>query len=147
MSAFLTGTVGSRRANATIVGNPQPRRAITARQRRRRAPYRRRHHGTDPSTSALNRYLQSWRRATVRHGRRGLPQNPPQSDGTIGALTYWSAHAITSAISEIAGPAGQGVGISVARMERSEIRERCSAFTSFHAGYKLQVWSQRVATV
>ena len=54
--------------------------------------------GTDPKTSAVNRYLQSWDVPNLFVlGSSAFPQNPGYNPtGTIGALAYWSAHAITS---------------------------------------------------
>jgi gluconate 2-dehydrogenase alpha chain len=52
--------------------------------------------GTDPSTSALNRYLQSWDAHNVfAMGASAFPQNIGYNPtGLIGGLTYWSAKAI-----------------------------------------------------
>ncbi|WP_447554608.1 GMC family oxidoreductase [Vreelandella sp. EE22] len=52
--------------------------------------------GTDPSTSALNRYLQSWDVHNVFvMGASAFPQNIQYNPtGLVGALTYWSAKAI-----------------------------------------------------
>jgi gluconate 2-dehydrogenase alpha chain len=52
--------------------------------------------GTDPSTSAVNRYLQSWDVPNLFvFGSSAFPQNPGYNPtGTIGALTYWAADAI-----------------------------------------------------
>jgi gluconate 2-dehydrogenase alpha chain len=52
--------------------------------------------GSDPATSALNRYLQSW---DVHNlfvmGATAFPQNAGYNPtGTIGALTFWSLDAI-----------------------------------------------------
>jgi gluconate 2-dehydrogenase alpha chain len=52
--------------------------------------------GTDPKTSAVNRYLQSW---DVHNlfvmGSCAFPQNPGYNPtGTVAALAYWSANAI-----------------------------------------------------
>lgn len=54
--------------------------------------------GHDPSTSALNRYLQSWNVHNVFvMGASAFPQNPGYNPtGTVGALTYWSLDAIRS---------------------------------------------------
>jgi gluconate 2-dehydrogenase alpha chain len=62
--------------------------------------------GTDPSTSALNRYLQSWEASNLFvMGGAAFPQNPGHNPtGTIGALTYWSAQAITSRYLKSPGP-------------------------------------------
>jgi gluconate 2-dehydrogenase alpha chain len=52
--------------------------------------------GTDPSTSAVNRYLQSWDAHNVFvMGASAFPQNIGYNPtGLIGGLTYWSAKAI-----------------------------------------------------
>jgi len=52
--------------------------------------------GTDPNTSALNRYLQSWDVPNLFvTGASAFPQNAGYNPtGTVGALAYWSAAAI-----------------------------------------------------
>lgn len=52
--------------------------------------------GTDPSTSALNRYLQTWDVDNVFvMGASAFPQNIQYNPtGLVGALTYWAAKAI-----------------------------------------------------
>jgi len=62
--------------------------------------------GTDPKTSALNRYLQSW---DVHNlfvtGATNFPQNAGYNPtGTIGALTYWSLDAIHKEYLKNPGP-------------------------------------------
>ncbi|WP_038937412.1 GMC family oxidoreductase [Bradyrhizobium japonicum] len=65
-------------------------------------PYRSTHNtggavfGSHPSTSALNRYLQSWDVHNVFvMGASAFPQNPGYNPtGTVGALTYWALDAI-----------------------------------------------------
>ena len=54
--------------------------------------------GTDPNTSALNRYLQSWDVPNVFvMGASAFPQNAGYNPtGTVGALTYWALDAIKS---------------------------------------------------
>lgn len=54
--------------------------------------------GADPSTSVVNRYLQAWDADNLFvEGASVFPQqhgyNPT---GTVGALAYWSAHAIVT---------------------------------------------------
>jgi gluconate 2-dehydrogenase alpha chain len=53
--------------------------------------------GTDPTTSAVNRYLQSWDVSNLFVvGASAFPQNAAQNPtGTVGALAYWTAEAIT----------------------------------------------------
>ena len=52
--------------------------------------------GSDPKTSALNRYLQSWNVPNVFvPGANAFPQNNGYNPtGMVGALTYWTAKAI-----------------------------------------------------
>ncbi|MGH7043823.1 MAG: GMC family oxidoreductase [Acetobacteraceae bacterium] len=52
--------------------------------------------GTDPTTSALNRYLQSWDVSNLFVlGATAYPQNAGYNPtGTVGALAYWTADAI-----------------------------------------------------
>ena len=54
--------------------------------------------GTDPATSAVNRYLQSWDVPNLFvFGSSAFPQNAGYNPtGTVAALAYWSAAAITS---------------------------------------------------
>ena len=56
--------------------------------------------GADPKTSVVNRYLQAWDAHNLFvQGASVFPQqhgyNPT---GTVGALAYWSANAITNSI-------------------------------------------------
>jgi gluconate 2-dehydrogenase alpha chain len=52
--------------------------------------------GTDPTTSALNRYLQSWNISNLFVlGASAFPQNAGYNPTlTVGALAYWAATAI-----------------------------------------------------
>jgi gluconate 2-dehydrogenase alpha chain len=52
--------------------------------------------GIDPSTSAVNRYLQSWDVPNVFViGASAFPQNGGYNPtNTVGALTYWALDAI-----------------------------------------------------
>ena len=52
--------------------------------------------GSDPKTSVLNRYLQSWDVSNVFvMGASAFQQNAGYNPtGTVGALTYWSLDAI-----------------------------------------------------
>jgi gluconate 2-dehydrogenase alpha chain len=54
--------------------------------------------GTDPKTSAINRYLQSWDVPNLFvFGASAFPQNPGYNPtGTVAALAYWAADAIKS---------------------------------------------------
>ena len=53
--------------------------------------------GTDPATSAVNRYLQSWDVSNLFVvGASAFPQNAAQNPtGTVGALAFSTAEAIT----------------------------------------------------
>jgi gluconate 2-dehydrogenase alpha chain len=52
--------------------------------------------GTDPRTSVVNRYLQSWDVPNLFVvGSCAFPQNAGYNPtGTVGALAYWAANAI-----------------------------------------------------
>ena len=60
-------------------------------------------------TSVVNRYLQSWDVPNVFvMGACAFPQNAGYNPtGTVGALTFWAADAIRSAIPEEPGPADE----------------------------------------
>jgi gluconate 2-dehydrogenase alpha chain len=62
--------------------------------------------GTDPSTSVVNRWLQSWDVHNVFViGASAYPQNASYNPtGTLGALAYWSADAIVSRYLKRPGP-------------------------------------------
>ncbi|MGZ5272206.1 MAG: GMC family oxidoreductase [Ramlibacter sp.] len=62
--------------------------------------------GTDPSTSTVNRYLQSWDVPNVFViGASNFPQNASYNPtGTVGALAYWAADAITGRYLKQPGP-------------------------------------------
>ncbi len=62
--------------------------------------------GTDPATSAVNRYLQSWDVPNLFVvGASAFPQNPGYNPtGTVAALTYWAADAIKSRYLKAPGP-------------------------------------------
>ncbi|MDC7785053.1 GMC family oxidoreductase [Rhodoplanes sp. TEM] len=62
--------------------------------------------GSDPKTSAVNRYLQSWDVPNVFvQGACAFPQNPGYNPtGTVGALAYWSAKAIREQYLKSPGP-------------------------------------------
>jgi gluconate 2-dehydrogenase alpha chain len=66
--------------------------------------------GTDPTTSAVNRYLQNWEASNLFvMGGATFPQNAGHNPtGTIGALTYWSAEAITTQYLKSPGPLVHG---------------------------------------
>jgi gluconate 2-dehydrogenase alpha chain len=62
--------------------------------------------GTDPSTSVVNRYLQSWDVSNLFViGASNYPQNASYNPtGTLGALTYWAADAIVNKYLKAPGP-------------------------------------------
>jgi gluconate 2-dehydrogenase alpha chain len=62
--------------------------------------------GTDPKTSVVNRYLQSWDADNLFvMGASVFPQNASYNPtGLVGALAYWSANAITSQYLKSPGP-------------------------------------------
>jgi gluconate 2-dehydrogenase alpha chain len=62
--------------------------------------------GTDPATSVVNRYLQSWNVPNVFViGASNFPQNASYNPtGTVGALAYWAADAIVGRYLKQAGP-------------------------------------------
>jgi gluconate 2-dehydrogenase alpha chain len=62
--------------------------------------------GTDPSTSVVNRYLQSWDVPNLFViGASNYPQNASYNPtGTLGALAYWAADAITTKYLKAPGP-------------------------------------------
>jgi gluconate 2-dehydrogenase alpha chain len=62
--------------------------------------------GSDPKSSVLNRYLQSWDVPNLFvMGSGAFPQNPGYNPtGTVGALTYWAAEAIKNQYLRNPGP-------------------------------------------
>jgi gluconate 2-dehydrogenase alpha chain len=62
--------------------------------------------GTNPKTSAINRYLQSWDVSNLFiMGASAFPQNPGYNPtGTVAALAYWSAAAIRTLYLKNPGP-------------------------------------------
>ena len=62
--------------------------------------------GTDPKTSVVNRYLQSWDADNLFvMGASVFPQNASYNPtGLVGALAYWSANAITTQYLKNPGP-------------------------------------------
>lgn len=109
MSVYVTNKAVeiAKAAGATIVGTPQPRTSNFG-----AAPGMASHHtggaimGADPKTSVLNRYLQTWDVSNLFvMGGAAFPQNAGHNPtGTIGALTYWSAQAITTRYLKSPGP-------------------------------------------
>jgi gluconate 2-dehydrogenase alpha chain len=108
MSDFLTD-------RAADIGRAMGGREIKANKRSGSydiAPYQTTHNtggaivGPDPKSSALNRYLQSWDVPNVFvPGANAFPQNAGYNPmGTVAALTYLSAEAITSRYVKSPGP-------------------------------------------
>jgi gluconate 2-dehydrogenase alpha chain len=62
--------------------------------------------GADPTTSALNRYLQSWDVPNLFvTGASAYPQNPGYNPtGTVGALAYWLVDALKTQYLKSPGP-------------------------------------------
>ena len=62
--------------------------------------------GTDPKTSVVNRYLQSWDADNLFiMGASTFPQQPAYNPtGPVGALAYWSAEAIVTKYLKSPGP-------------------------------------------
>jgi gluconate 2-dehydrogenase alpha chain len=108
MAAYIMGkaTEIARAANAKVIGAPQLRETFNATLGASS------HHtggaimGADPRTSVVNRYLQAWGASNLFvMGGAVFPQNAGHNPtGTIAALTYWSARAITSQYIKSPGP-------------------------------------------
>jgi gluconate 2-dehydrogenase alpha chain len=66
--------------------------------------------GTDPKTSAVNRYLQAWEADNLFvMGASVFPQNASYNPtGLVGALAYYAAEAITTKYLKQPGPLVQG---------------------------------------
>jgi gluconate 2-dehydrogenase alpha chain len=62
--------------------------------------------GSEPKSSAINRYMQSWDLHNLFVlGASAFPQNPGYNPtGTVGALTYWAANAIKNQYLRNPGP-------------------------------------------
>lgn len=108
MSDFLT-------ARATDVAKAMRPRSLHAKPRKGHysiVPYQTTHNtggavmGSDPRTSVVNRYLQSWDVPNLFvMGASAFPQNAGYNPtGTVGALTYWAAEAIRSRYLKQPGP-------------------------------------------
>jgi gluconate 2-dehydrogenase alpha chain len=109
LSAYVTAKAAeiAKAMNPTILGTPMPRRGHF-----NVVPYQSTHNtggtimGTDPKTSVVNRYLQSWEADNLFIlGASVFPQNPGHPPtGAVGALAYWSANAIMSRYLKSPGP-------------------------------------------
>jgi gluconate 2-dehydrogenase alpha chain len=108
MTAYVMGKAAeiARAANARVIGSPQIRETFNATQGGSS------HHtggaimGADPKSSVVNRYLQAWNASNLFvMGGAVFPQNAGHNPtGTIAALAYWSAKAITSQYIKSPGP-------------------------------------------
>jgi gluconate 2-dehydrogenase alpha chain len=94
-AAEVIGGIG-KAMNPTLMSKPAPRMSWNS------VPYQSTHNtggavmGTDPNTSALNRYCQSWDVSNVFvTGAGAFPHNSGYNPtGPVGALAYWTADAI-----------------------------------------------------
>lgn len=104
-AAGIIGGLG-KAMKPTRMGNPNPRLSWSV------VPYQSTHNtggavmGTDPNTSALNRYLQSWDVSNVFvTGASAFPHNSGYNPtGPVGALAYWMADAIRNKYLKNPGP-------------------------------------------
>jgi gluconate 2-dehydrogenase alpha chain len=109
MSAYCTDIVAkiAKAMNPTILGTPQPKRGDY-----NVGPYQGTHNiggtimGTNPRTTVVNRYLQAWDCDNLFVvGPSVFPQNAGMNPtGTIGAVAYWCADAITKRYLKRPGP-------------------------------------------
>jgi gluconate 2-dehydrogenase alpha chain len=108
MSAYLT-------AKAEEIGNAMGGKQVAASPRKRpynATVYQSTHNtggtimGTDPSTSVVNRYLQSWDVPNLFViGASNFPQNASYNPtGPVGALAFWAANAIVNRYLKSPGP-------------------------------------------
>jgi len=108
MSKFVTD-------RAAEIAKAMKPRAMHVKQREKHysiVPYQTTHNtggavmGTDPRTSVVNRYLQSWDVPNLFvMGACAFPQNPGYNPtGTVGALTFWAAKAIRDQYLRNPGP-------------------------------------------
>jgi gluconate 2-dehydrogenase alpha chain len=108
LSAFITekaAAIGRAMGGQQVVGSPRKPPYTTTQ-------YQSTHNtggtvmGADPSTSVVNRYLQSWDVHNVfAIGASAYPQNASYNPtGTLGALAYWSAAAIVGQYLKSPGP-------------------------------------------
>ena len=109
MSAYVTDIAAKivKAMNPTIAGGPAPRRGNF-----HTVPYQSTHNtggtimGTDPKSSVVNRYLQSWDAHNLFVvGASVFPQNSGYNPtGPVGALAYWLSDAITKQYMKKQGP-------------------------------------------
>jgi len=109
LSAYVTAKAAeiAKTMNPTILSAPMPRRGSFD-----AVPYQSTHNtggtimGTEPRSSVVNRYLQSWHADNLFIvGASTFPQNPGHPPtGAVGALAYWTARAITAQYLKSPGP-------------------------------------------
>jgi len=109
LAEYLGGVLGrlGHAMNPTIMSDPAVKRGDYS-----VVPYQSTHNtggtmsGADPQTSAVNRYLQAWDADNLFvMGASVFPQNASYNPtGVVGALAYWSAHAITTQYLKSPGP-------------------------------------------
>jgi gluconate 2-dehydrogenase alpha chain len=109
LAEYLGGVLEriARAMNPTIMSKPNVKRGDY-----NVVPYQSTHNtggtisGTDPQTSAVNRYLQAWGADNLFvMGASVFPQNTAYNPtGVVGALAYWSANAITTQYLKSPGP-------------------------------------------
>jgi gluconate 2-dehydrogenase alpha chain len=109
LADYVGGVLGrlAKAMNPTVMSSPSVKKGDYS-----VVPYQSTHNtggtmtGTDPKTSVVNRYLQSWDADNLFvMGASVFPQNASYNPtGVVGALAYWSANAITTQYLKNPGP-------------------------------------------
>ena len=109
LAGYVGGVLGrlAKAMNPTVMSTPSVKKGDYS-----VVPYQSTHNtggtmtGTDPKTSVVNRYLQSWNADNLFvMGASVFPQNASYNPtGIVGALAYWSANAITTQYLKSPGP-------------------------------------------
>jgi gluconate 2-dehydrogenase alpha chain len=109
LADYIGGVLGrlAKATNPTVMSTPSVKKGDYS-----VVPYQSTHNtggtmtGTDPKTSVVNRYLQSWNAHNLFvMGASVFPQNASYNPtGVVGALAYWSANAITTQYLKSPGP-------------------------------------------
>jgi gluconate 2-dehydrogenase alpha chain len=109
LADYIGGVLGrlAQAMNPTVMSSPSVKKGDYS-----VVPYQSTHNtggtmtGTDPKTSVVNRYLQSWDADNLFvMGASVFPQNASYNPtGVVGALAYWSANAITTQYLKSPGP-------------------------------------------
>ena len=109
LADYIGGVLGrlAKAMNPTVMSTPSVKKGDYS-----VVPYQSTHNtggtmtGTDPKTSVVNRYLQSWDADNLFvMGASVFPQNASYNPtGLVGALAYWSANAITTQYLKSPGP-------------------------------------------